>query len=76
MAVENYLTDEQLTDYIKGNNITDVNYTVSKMMTTNTNCIEGLPYQFMDTVDRRIPNTKGWTTGAGVGRKYGERLIA
>ena len=60
MAVENYLTDEQLTDYIKGNNITDVNYTVSKMMTTNTNGIEGLPYQFMDTVDRRIPNTKGW----------------
>ena len=76
MAVKNYLTDEQLTDYIKGNNITDVNYTVSKMMTTNTNGIEGLPYQFMDTVDRRIPNTKGWTNGAGVGRKYGERIFA
>ena len=41
---------------------------VSQILSTSTNGIEGLPYQFMDTVDRRI-------SGTDVGRKYTEKIF-
>lgn len=76
MAFRDYVnfTDEDLIKYINGDLTTDaaVNQTVSQIMSTRTNGIEGLPYQFMSTVDRRIPGTPG----AGVGRKYGERIFS
>ena len=69
MPIANYITDEQLTNYIAGNDDTNVDQTISKIMSTRTNGIEGLPYQFMESVDRRV-----W--GTSVGRKYGERIFA
>ena len=68
MPIANYITDEQLTNYIAGNDDTNVDQTISKIMSTRTNGIEGLPYQFMESVDRRV-----W--GTSVGRKYGERIF-
>lgn len=71
----NYLSDDQLEAYIKGtDNDTkaEINRTVSKIMTTKTNGIEALPYQFMKTVDRRVTGT----SGAGVGRKYAEKIFS
>lgn len=67
--LNNYLTDEQLQAYISGNDDSDIDQTVSKIMSTRTNGIEGLPYQFMESVDRRVFST-------GVGRKYGERIFS
>ena len=75
MANSNYLTDEQLESYIKGTDTdtkAEINKTVSKIMTTKTNGIEALPYQFMKTVDRRVTGT----SGAGVGRKYAEKIFS
>ena len=76
MPLSNYLNDEQLNEYISGDeqNLAgeDLNTTISQIMSTRTNGIEGLPYQFMSSVDRRIPGT----TGAGVGRKYGEKIFS
>lgn len=40
-----------------------------EMLMTNMRGVEGIPYQFMDTVDRRIVNTE-------IGRKFGEKIIA
>lgn len=68
-SVSNYLTDDQLESYIAGNDDSNIDQTISKIMTTRTNGIEGLPYQFMESVDRRV-------TGTGVGRKYGERIFS
>ena len=68
-SLSNYISDEDLAAYIAGNDDSDVDQTISKIMTTRTNGIEGLPYQFMETVDRRV-------TGTGVGRKYGERIFS
>ena len=39
------------------------------LISTHTNGIEGLPYQFMSSVDRRIP-------GTDVGAKYAEKIFA
>lgn len=68
-GVSNYLSDEDLISYISGNEEIDVDQTISKIMSTRTNGIEGLPYQFMESVDRRVFET-------GVGRKYGERIFS
>lgn len=42
---------------------------MTNILSTSTNGIEGLPYQFMNTVDRRID-------GTDVGRKYGEKIYS
>lgn len=68
-GVKGYLSDTELADYITGNDVSNVDQTVSKMITTRTNGIEGLPYQFMESVDRRVFNT-------GVGRKYADRIFS
>jgi hypothetical protein len=70
MAISSYLTDDQLRSYLTGSdtiNPDTVQQTITKIMSTTTNGIEGLPYQFMASVDRRIPDTD-------VGRKYGDRI--
>ena len=68
-TLSNYLTDEDLQAYIAGNDNSNIDQTISNIMSTRTNGIEGLPYQFMESVDRRV-------TGTGVGRKYGERIFS
>lgn len=52
-----------LTNYI------DYDSEVHGILTTNMRGIEGLPYQFMENVDRRITNTE-------MGRKYTEKIIS
>lgn len=44
----------------------------SKLLSTNTSGIFGMPYQFMHTVDRRIDNT---THTKALGRKYTEKIF-
>lgn len=70
MAIADYIDDTTLLNYIKGNDndIESISQSVVKIMSTETRGIEGLPYQFMSTVDRRISGTE-------VGRKYGERIF-
>ena len=75
MAIADYITDQELLNYIAGNDLasdSNINQYVSKIMSTKTNGIEGLPYQFMDSVDRRITGSRC----ACVGRKYGERILS
>ena len=50
----------------------------SGLVTTSINGIEGLPYQFLDTADRRIVTTdnKGVKTQLDLGRKYTERIFS
>lgn len=67
--LKSYLSDQELSDYILGNDVSDVEQSISKIMSTKTNGIEALPYQFMESVDRRISGTK-------VGRKYGEKIFS
>ena len=42
--------------------------TTSKLLTNNLIGIYGIPYQFMNTVDRRL-------SGTSVGRKYAEKIV-
>ena len=43
--------------------------TIQKMITNTMNGVEGLPYQFMSSVDRRL-------TGTVIGRKYADKIIS
>ena len=47
----------------------DSDSAVNSMLMTNMSGVEGMPYQFMETVDRRI-------TGTEVGRKFAEKIIS
>lgn len=47
----------------------DASSTIQTMFMSNLNGVEGMPYQFMDSVDRRIQ-------GTAIGRKYGEKIIS
>jgi hypothetical protein len=51
------------------------NSLVSKMMTTTMNGIEGLPYQFMPSVDSRLSSTGQSSVESMVGRKYAEKIM-
>ena len=49
---------------------------LSKMMTTTMNGIEGLPYQFLPTVDTRLSSTGTRSiTDSMIGRKYAEKIM-
>ena len=49
---------------------------VTKMMTTTMNGVEGLPYQFMPSVDARLSDTgRKNNTDSMIGRKYGEKIM-
>lgn len=69
MAVNNYMTDAELKSYILGNDTNNLDLTISKIMSTKTQGIEGLPYQFLPSVDRRVMNTD-------VGRKYADKIFS
>ena len=58
--IGSYITDQELKSYINGADdeaLENISQSVVKLMSTKTKGIEGLPYQFMETVDRRILNT-------------------
>lgn len=54
---------------------TETNALVKKMMTTTMNGIEGIPYQFMPTVDTRLDNTGKSSADSKIGRKYAEKVM-
>lgn len=56
------------TPYIDSASAVD-DYTAQEIMANSLHGIHGLPYQFMDTVDRRLTDTE-------IGRKYGEKIVS
>lgn len=54
---------------------TETNALVKKMMTTTMNGIEGIPYQFMPSVDTRLDGTGKSSADSKIGRKYGEKVM-
>lgn len=61
------LTKSQVNGYLDGSSEDEKN--ITNLISTKTNGIEGLPYQFMESVDCRLP-------GTDVGRKYAERIFS
>lgn len=68
MAIYNYITAEQLSSLSKGES-TDEDDKNAKKLLKNIGGIEGMPYQFMESVDKRI-------SGTPVGRKYAEKIAS
>jgi hypothetical protein len=67
MALSDYLSDEDLSYYVSSDYADNSN--IDALLTTNLNGIFGIPYQFMDTVDRRLKKTS-------LGRKYSEKIVS
>ena len=69
-GVKNYKNIQNLNSYLLGDGVpSGIDQTVANMVSTGINGIEGIPYQFTDTVDRRVKNTT-------VGRKYAEKIFS
>lgn len=62
---EKSVFDKQVEEYIQSTDVIDP----SKITTKSLEGILGVPYQFMDTVDRRIPGTE-------FGRTYADRIVS
>lgn len=69
MAISNYLSAEEASNYIYGNTSKADDNNIKKFLTNNMSGIEGLPYQFMESVDRRITKTS-------IGRKYADKIVS
>lgn len=67
MALSDYISEEDLSYYVNAEYTNED--TIEELLTTNLNGIFGVPYQFMDTVDRRLENTE-------IGRKYADKIVA
>ncbi|MBR6289282.1 MAG: hypothetical protein IKR19_08105 [Acholeplasmatales bacterium] len=67
-GISSYANLTDLRDYLDGGN-RDMDQTVIGLLSTNTNGIEGIPYQFLPSVDRRI-------SGTTVGRKYADKIFS
>ncbi len=65
MPLVNYDIEEDLDSFVNSGESSDID----KILTTNMNGVFGIPYQFMDSVDRRLPNTE-------IGRKYADKIIS
>jgi len=73
-TLSNYVDIAYLNQDING----DADYwngLVRKMMTTSMNGIEGIPYQFMPSVDSRLDDTGNGTSESKIGRKYAEKIM-
>ena len=73
MGVSDYLGGTELASYLNGlygQSDQSVDANVSKLLSTTTNGIEALPYQFMESVDRRIAGN------VRIGRKYAEKIFS
>lgn len=62
--------DDSYSDYVTG--YTD---TLSKILSNTTFGIEGIPYQFLPSVDRRV-SMDGSIKNNGLGRKYTEKIFS
>lgn len=70
MAIDYYVEDVELQSLLAGeSSIASDAQTIQNILSTKTNGIEGLPYQFPASVDRRI-------TGTNVGRKYADKIFS
>lgn len=67
MPLQNYADLTDIKSIISGDSSDNAN--VKNMLITKMSGIEGLPYQFMENVDRRI-------TGTQMGRKYSEKIVS
>ena len=67
MPSNNYTSQEPLTETIAS--IQNMDIELDKIMTNSMHGIFGIPYQFMSSVDRRLPNTE-------LGRKFSEKIIS
>ena len=67
MALSDYVSKDDLSYYINAEYVTEDS--LESLLTTNLNGIFGIPYQFMDTVDRRLENTE-------LGRKYTDKIVS
>lgn len=64
--------------YIKSDSVdqTTQDTLLSKMMTTTMNGIEGLPYQFLPSVDTRLTSKENRSSvDSMIGRKYAEKIM-
>ena len=70
--LSDYIGNTELERFLNTYGMSDstINNSVSRLLTTTTNGIEALPYQFMSSVDRRIANN------VPVGRKYAEKIFS
>lgn len=75
-GIFSYVYDSDIQLYVNSDTNTNYDTTVSQILSSSTNGIEGLPYQFLSTVDRRIPDSKNANIGLGVGRKYGDKIFS
>lgn len=71
---------EALYQYIAGD-VKDVDQVTANLLSTKITGIEGIPYQFMGSVDRRIGTQAGQGVNEvnkldGVGRKYAEKVFS
>ena len=67
MSLRDYISTDSIDYYVKAEY--DNTEQVESLLTTNLNGVFGIPYQFMETVDRRLENTE-------VGRKYTDKIIS
>ena len=65
MPAKNYVSYEEFNQYINTINETKID----SILTTSLHGIFGMPYQFMESVDRRMPDTS-------LGRKYAEKIVS
>lgn len=74
-GISNYLAEEDLLKILQGSYTSDTK--IAELISTRTNGIEGLPYQFLPTVDRRILNNRTGRAELGIsGRKYADKIFA
>ena len=64
MAINSYNTADDISNYSIGNGSN-----ATSILSSNLSGIFGIPYQFMDTVDRRIP-------GTDIGVKYADKIVS
>lgn len=68
--IASYTDVTTLNEYLLGATpAAELETTVKNIVSTSINGIEGIPYQFMDTIDRRVE-------GTSVGRKYAEKIFS
>lgn len=71
MALANYMTMKEYQQLITGGSLTDVNERVKNVLVSRLQGVEGIPYQFMSNVDKRV----GYSD-TSLGRKYTEKIAS
>jgi hypothetical protein len=78
-ALLNYVEDTTTINDVDDMSIEEQQDLVNKMMSCTINGIEGMPYQFLPSVDIRLDGTgtgNRFTSDNKIGRKYAEKIMA